>query len=151
MKESNILVSNNGHREMVNGAIQAFNDHDLDRWMSFYAEDVIHIQPDKSEPQRGRAVIREDYQVSTWLPFPDFHFDLELAFGQDDWLCVHGTFRGTQDGPLQGPDDTVIEPTHRSVSIPLCMVIRVEDGLMTEVHEYNDQLTFLTQLGLMVE
>jgi predicted ester cyclase len=96
-----------------------------------------------------QADIREDYLVSTWTPFPDFHFDVDRAFGEANWICVEGIFTGTHRGPLGGLNGEVIVPTHKSVRIPLCLVVKLEDGKAVEVHEYNDQLRFLTQLGLV--
>ena len=148
MSERAILTSNQDLRGLIGAAIAALNAHNLEAWMGFYADDALHYQPSRGEPLRGRAAIREDYLVATWLPFPDFHFELERVFSEGQWVCVEGTFTGTHEGPLPGSNGEVVEPTHRSVRIPICLVVKVEKGKALEVHEYNDQLGLVTQLGL---
>jgi steroid delta-isomerase-like uncharacterized protein len=148
MSGSQFITSNENLRHLIEDAIEAFNAHNLDRWISFYAEDALHFQPNRMEPLCGRAEIREDYRASTWAPFPDFHFEVDRAFGAGNWVCVEGIFTGTHRGPLGGLSGEVIAPTHKSVRIPLCLVVKLEDGKAVEVHEYNDQLRFLAQLGL---
>lgn len=133
---------------LLHDAIQAFNAHDLDGWMEFYAEDASHIQPNLSEPLTGRAEIREDYLKSTWIPFPDFRFELERAFGDGDWMCVMGVLTGTHTGPLAGFGEEVVAPTNQSIRVPLCLVVQFKDGRAVQVYEYNDQLGLLDQLGL---
>lgn len=145
-------MSNMTNRQLHNvldGAIEAFNAHDLDRWMEFYAEDAIHIQPNLKDPLSGKEAIREDYLNSTWTPFPDFRFELEHAFGENNWMCVTGKLTGTHTGPLPGTDEAAVQPTNRPIRIPLCLVIEFSDGRAIRVYEYNDQLTLLHQLGLM--
>lgn len=148
MSEPEILVSDESLRHLVKEIVEAFNVHDLDRVVNWYAEDALHHQPNITEPLRGRNEIREDYRKATWVPFPDFHVDLERAFGEGNWLCVQATFTGTHEGPLEGSGGETIAPTGRSIRIPICFVVRVGEGRAVEVYEYNDQLSFLAQLGL---
>jgi predicted ester cyclase len=101
------------------------------------------------EPLCGQTEIREDYLATTWTPFPDFHFEVDRAFGEVNWICIVGIFTGIHRGPLGGVNGEVFAPTHKSVRIPLGLVVKFEDGKAMEVHEYNDQLRFLTQLGLV--
>jgi ketosteroid isomerase-like protein len=143
-----LLISNPDIRQMIEDAIAAFNAHDLDGWMDYYAEDARHFQPNRVEPLRGREEIREDYRKATWVPFPDFHFEISRAFGQENWLCVQGDFTGTNRGPMESPGGEMQPATNRVVRVPICFVVRVENGKLAEVYEYNDQLGFLVQLDL---
>lgn len=142
---------NEGLRSLLDDAIGAFNAHDLDGWMEFYAEDAVHVQPNLAEPLSGRAEIQEDYLKSTWIPFPDFRFELERAFGEDDWMCVTGILTGTHKGPLPGFGEEEVAPTNRSIRVPICLVIRFQEGQAAQVIEYNDQLGLLNQLGLTAQ
>ena len=135
-------------RQTVEAGLRAFNAHDLDGWMALHAEDAVHTQPNRAEPLRGREAIRADYLAATWTAFPDFRFELARAFGAGGWVCVEGVFTGTHSGPLASPGGETIPPTGRQVRVPLCMVLRLAGGRIVEVHEYNDQLGFLAQLGL---
>jgi predicted ester cyclase len=128
--------------------VEAFNQHDLDYVASRHAEGALHHQQGRLVPLRGRDEIREDYRRSPWVPFPDFQFELERAFGQGEWLCVQETLTGTYKGPLEGPGGETIPATGRAIRVPICFVVRVDGGKAVEVYEYNDQLGFLAQLGL---
>jgi predicted ester cyclase len=149
MSKLDNLESKRHSEHRIEQATKAFNAHDLDRWMDFYAADAVHIQLNQAEPLRGQAEIREDYRVSTWIPFPDFHFALERVFSENGWVCVQGIFSGTHAGPLSGLNGEVVAPTHRQVRIPLCLVIQLEAGRAVRVHEYSDQRDLLNQLGLI--
>lgn len=145
---SEILVSDERLRGLVEEVVEAFNAHDLGRVAHWYAEDARHYQPNRTEPLRGRDDIREDYRKATWIPFPDFHFELDRAFGQGEWLCVQGVLTGTHEGPLEGPGGETTPATGRSIEVAICLVVRVKSGKAVEVYEYNDQLSLLAQLGL---
>ena len=148
MGGSHNLVANKHHHHLIEKAIDAFNAHDLKRWLDFYAEHALHFQPNRAEPLRGKAEIGEDYLLSTWTAFPDFHIEVVRAFGEAKWICVMGIFTGTHTGALAGADGGIIAPTHKAVRIPLCMVVKIEEDMAVEVHEYSDQLGFWAQLGL---
>jgi len=72
MDKSKILISDEDMAHMVKEVLPAFNRHDLDFVVNWHAKDALHHQPNRSEPLRGREAIREDYRLSTWIPFPDF-------------------------------------------------------------------------------
>jgi predicted ester cyclase len=148
MDKSKILISNNEMAQMVEEVIAAFNRQDLDYVANWHAEGAIHHQPNRPEPLCGREAIREDYRQSTWIPFPDFKFELDRAFGQDEWFCIQGTLIGTHQASIEGPDGESIPATGKKIHVPICFVVRVKDGKAVEVFEYNDQLGFLHQLGL---
>jgi predicted ester cyclase len=143
-----MLISNPDLRQMIEEAIAAFNTHNLDRWVSYYAEGARHYQPGRAEPLCGRDEIREDYRKTTWIPFPDFHFEVVRAFGHENWICVEGDLTGTHKGPLQGPGGELLPATNKVIRVPVCFVARVENRKLVEVHEYNDQLGLLAQLGV---
>lgn len=117
--------------------------------MEFYAESALHYQPTQIEPLRGRKEIREDYEKLTNIPFPDAHLEKVRSFGQGDWICMELIFRGTHTGPLMGPGDEEFPPTNKSVQVPICFVVKIQDGKIIEAHEYTDQLGYLAQLGIL--
>jgi len=46
------------------------------------------------------------------------------------------------------PDGGAIAPTNKAVDVPYCLVVKFDDGVITEVNEYYDQLEMMTQLGI---
>lgn len=149
MDRSKILILDERMAHMVEEVVAAFNRHDLDYIANWHAKDAVHHQPNRPEPLRGREEIREDYRQSTWIPFPDFQFELDRAFGQDEWFCVQGKLKGTHKAAIPGPDGDPIPPTGKEIHVPICFVVHVVEGEAVEVFEYNDQLGFLEQLGLL--
>ena len=81
--------------------------------------------------------------------FPDSIVEVQRHFGKGDWACVEVLFTGTHTGPMPGPGGTEIPPTHKQVKWPYCMVMKFKDGLVSELYEYYDQVSLMTQLGLM--
>ncbi len=49
-------------REQHDKAVEAFNNHDAERVVEFYAPDAILYDPQYNEPQNGRDAIRKDYE-----------------------------------------------------------------------------------------
>jgi len=133
---------------LVNEALDAFNSHDVDKFINFYAKDALHYQPTQPEPLKGRTAIKEDYMNLTFNAFPDVVFEKVNIFYQNEWVCVESIFKGTHKGSLLDPEKGEIAPTNKYIEVPICFVIKMKNGKMKEVHEYNDQLGFLTQLGL---
>jgi steroid delta-isomerase-like uncharacterized protein len=135
--------------KLVDDALKAFNSHDIDRFMSFYAENALHYQPTQAEPLRGLSAIKEDYMNLTFKAFPDVAFETSNVFSQGEWVCIEGIFKGTHKGPLLDAEKGEIPPTNKYVEVPICFVMKFKDDKIVEVHEYNDQLGFLKQLDLV--
>jgi len=86
--------------------------------------------PSRKGPLKGRDAIRKDNEE--FIPLlPYAHFEITNAFGQDNWLCVEGIVSGT----YKGPNEQVIR-------VPSCMVVKLQENKVKEVHEYFDQSAF---------
>src|SRR5215475_10431573 len=91
--------------------LQAFNTHDLDRIMSFFAEDCVLKMPRGAEPWGTRLVgttaVREGLR-SRFAGIPDVHYgdDTHLVSGQigvSRWT-LRGTTAAGQPVEVQGCD-----------------------------------------------
>ena len=133
--------------QKVDAMIEAFNDHDLDRFVELHAESFVHHDPALPEPLKGHRALREFFQGSV-TAFPDIQVEKERVFGQGDWVCVEFTFSGTHRGPLLGPGGEMIPATNKPVRFKDCVVLKFEGGEVTEEREYYDHLGLMTQLGL---
>lgn len=133
--------------KLIDNVISAFNLHDVEKFMSYYAPDARHFQPTQPEPFKGREAIKEDYMNATFTPFPDVQIEKKRVFYQGNWVCFEGILRGTNKGPIKSEQET-IPPTGKKIEVPFCFVVKLRGGLMIEVHEYTDQLGYLKQIGL---
>ncbi len=132
-------------RQRVERVVKALNDRDWDAYGREYSSDLVVEAPGlKSSGRDARVKWVQDLIVA----FPDGHATVNRVFGSGEWACAELVFAGTHLGPLASGDG-VVAPTHRTVRFPYCLVIRVQDGQVAELHEYFDQVELLTQLGLL--
>ncbi len=84
----------------------AFNAHDLDRVMTFFAEDCVLEMPRGTEPWGSRFAGRQAVRVALAARFeglPDVHYgdaehfvDAEAGTGMSKWLLTGTTPDGTR-------------------------------------------------------
>jgi predicted ester cyclase len=74
--------------------------------------------------------------------FPDSRLSIAHVFAEGNWLAFHGTYVGTQRGPM-GP----FPPSNKQMSIEIAGIQRFENGKIAEMWVTWDNLTALIQLG----
>ncbi|MFQ6060383.1 MAG: ester cyclase [Thermoplasmata archaeon] len=131
---------------IVDAQMEAFNAGDLDRCLGYFSESTVRYAPGLSEPIRGRDALREAIE-SFLAPFPDMRAEKVSLFAQGDLVCLQAVAAGIHKNPFKGPRGE-IPPTNSPVRIPICHVFKVENGEITEDHQYFDVLGFLAQLGV---
>ena len=70
------------------------------------------------------------------------------TFEVGDTIIVEGTYSGTQTGPLVGPGST-IPATGKAFSFPYVDILQARDGKVISHRIYWDNVTFLSQLGVL--
>ena len=133
--------------QKLDAAHEAFNAQDWDGFFELYAESAVYSGPGIPEPLKGRAALREAFEVFH-TAFPDIRSKPERSFGQGDWVCMEYTITGTHTGPLKLPGGETIPATNKPVRLQGCGVYKFEGGEITEEHDYSDQLGMMAQLGL---
>ncbi|MHA2021950.1 MAG: nuclear transport factor 2 family protein [Candidatus Thorarchaeota archaeon] len=133
---------------LVNTTLEAFEAHDMDGFVSFMSESVVNYAPGRSEPLIGREAVRED-NIGFLTMYPDVVFEITRIFGDGEMVCAEGYVKGTNTGPIPSPDGKISPPTNKSVRVPACFVVKIENGLISEIREYLDQLEFSRQLGTL--
>ncbi|HEX8221991.1 MAG TPA: ester cyclase [Chloroflexia bacterium] len=132
--------------ELVKRYYDAFNRGDLDEAARAFSPDV-----ETTEPGAGTM-----HSVDQWKAYgagfkramPDARLNFKSAVEQGNTLAVEGTFTGTHTGPLLTPAGEV-PPTGRSIELPYIDIFTAEGGLLVTHRVYYDQITMLSQLGLM--
>lgn len=129
-------------------AIRGLNARDWETYGSVYAVSLVwtHV-PGLSEPTKGREA-RVKWVQGIVGAFPDGVVEKRRSFGQGDWLCMELTFTGTHKGPIPAGGQT-IPATNKGLRLPYCLVLKFDRGVVTELHEYFDQLEMLRQIGAM--
>ena len=135
---------------LVEAGMEAFNAHDWDRFLAMNDDSIVNYAPDLEEPLKGLDALRDRFEGGA-AAFPDQHLETRHIFGQGEWVVFEAIFTGTHKGPMRDPTGEEVPPTGKWVEVPIAFVFRVQGGKVTEQHDYYDNLSFLSQLGLAPE
>ena len=127
---------------------EAINLHDLDAFAQQWVPDVVVHTPISLGPLKGRKAVREDMEMFM-RAFPDLEGELVEVLELDDRAAVRWTFRGTNTGPLPGPQNS-IAPTNRRIELPTAEFHRYNSQWQVlEDYRYFDVAGLMVQLGLV--
>ncbi|MER6511498.1 nuclear transport factor 2 family protein [Nonomuraea sp. NPDC001636] len=134
-------------RDVRDRYTDAFNAHDMKALLSTFSPAGVSISPEGVS--QGHSELAS-YLEEFWTAFPDVRAVItESSAGEattvDELLMV-----GTHRGPYTMPDGQVLPATDRPLRLRCCYVCTVEDGLITSLRLYFDQLELLTQLSSSV-
>ena len=68
---------------------------------------------------------------------------------EGDYVVEQARYVGTHTGPLRAPNGTEVPATGKSFDFPFIGVFQVENGKISSIRIYYDQVELFTQLGLM--
>ena len=140
-------MSNEENIDVIKSGMEAYNARDWARHSETIAEFIVYYSPESLEPVKGLDASKERFKANAEA-FPDYHIETKQVFGQGDWVVLEGVFTGTHKGAFPTPGGQEIPPTGKRVELPELWVFKVEGGKVAEEHDYYDNLTFLSQLGL---
>ena len=110
-----------------------------------FADDYVRhdLRPTQAEAGgAGMARIAADFRRA----FPDARWQVDLVFGEDDYVVARWTATGTFTGPWGG-----VEPTGRSATFSGVNIYRFgPDGKVAELWNHRDDLGFMEQIGAHV-
>jgi predicted ester cyclase len=133
--------------KIVTDTLKAFNSYDMDGFTKNMSDSILDFIPGRPAPLIGPKAIRDDNSGFLTI-FPDAQFNMSNVFGQGDWVCVEGFFEGTHKGPFPVPGGKPIPATGRKIKVSQCMVVKMHQGKLVEIHEYFSHLDFVNQLGI---
>jgi steroid delta-isomerase-like uncharacterized protein len=135
--------------QLLGGAVEAFNNHDIDRFLALMAEDVAFRHSAWPTPLRGKAELAEFYDGYLWSAFPDLRLDRAdgpFLHPHAPRLSVAWRATGTHRGPIDPPG---LAPSGRRVDVQVREVAAVRDGLLSEASIILDMAEFMRQLGVL--
>jgi steroid delta-isomerase-like uncharacterized protein len=126
--------------DAVRAAIDAWNAHDRELYVSSYAPDVtLHGFPEGVDD----AASLGDFFAGFWAAVPDASIEARELFGDGDRAAAALTITGTHDGELMG-----VPPSHRPISVDVCTIVRFgDDGRIVERWNVADFLSMMQQIG----
>ena len=126
--------------------VDAYNTRDFDRLDGVVAPDGEYRNVATGELFRGAEGIKR-YQRNWATAFPESRIELTNIVACGETVTMEYVGRGTQTGPLNTPQGT-IPPSGREVELPLCDVLTVRGGRITDGRTYYDVATLMRQLGM---
>jgi steroid delta-isomerase-like uncharacterized protein len=135
-------------RQVASERVDAFNDHDVQAFSDFYADDAVLIAPTFPEPLTSRASIHQN-EADFITAVPDVYVEMIEAIVDGRTQVLEVVLRGTHTGPLAGEGGTA-PPTGNSVEVPMVLISRFsDDGKITRENRYYDAGAMMRQLGLV--
>jgi steroid delta-isomerase-like uncharacterized protein len=130
-------------------ALDHLNAHDLDSFAAMHAEGYELTDTATGETYHGREGARKNME-GWFTPFPDARIEVVNVIAGDTWVTIEAIGRGTQTGPLAGPEGE-IPPTGRVLELPFCSTLQIENGEFVAGRDYYNVADLMQQLGLMPE
>lgn len=128
-------------------AIECWNATDRDGWAALYTDDVVYEAPGGARIS-GLADLKEKYFDAVVTAAPDRSSDVVL-FADGEHVVEQARYTGTHTGTWRNPDGAEIPATGKKLDFPFVGVFRVEDGKISSIRLYYDQVDVFTQLGLI--
>ena len=124
---------------------EAWNSHDIEGVLSFYAPGCVGEDVGTAIPLLGRDAMRtmlENY----WRAFPDLKFEVVDSLAEGSRIAIFWIGEGTHQGTIMN-----IPPTGRRVRVRGVSIIEVEDGLIVRGQSIWDLAGMLRHMGLLPE
>jgi steroid delta-isomerase-like uncharacterized protein len=127
--------------EIAKAGITAYNDKDWSKAKELLAPDAVYDEKGTHRRIEGAGEIIQAWQG--WArAFPDSKATFVREFASGDTAILEIVWKGVHTGPLQTPTGT-IPPSNKSIEMPACEGVRVEDGKIKSGSHYFDMLTML--------
>jgi predicted ester cyclase len=126
-------------------SFETYTEGNVDVIDELVSEEYRLYDPMSPEPIRGREGLK-DYVESLREAAPDFSATIEHVIADDEFVAVHFTIRGTQEGSVP---DLGLEPTGNPFEVVGIELDRIEEGKLVETWLAYDTLGFAEQLGAL--
>ena len=131
--------------EIAKAPTIAYNDKNWGRVMDLFGAGGTYDEKATQRRLQGAEPI-----IDVWkgwaTAFPDSKATFVREFASGDTAIIEVVWKGTHTGPLLMPSGA-IPPSNKSIELPACHVIEVQDGKVKSFTQYFDLLTLLTQIG----
>ena len=127
----------------------AFNQGDVERALQGASEEVEIVFMPTGQIFHGRQGFA-DFMRDHKTAFPDVRIEVTNQIAADNYVVNEFVAHGTHTGPLATPTGA-IAPTGRRATFTVCEVCQFQGGKLTSVHNYQDMVALLRQLGLIGE
>jgi steroid delta-isomerase-like uncharacterized protein len=135
-------------KQVLERAIECWNAADRDGWAALYTDDVVYEGPGGARIS-GLEDLKQKYFDALLTAAPDRRSDDVVLFAEGDHVVEQARYTGTHTGTWRNPDGAEVPATGKKMDFPFVGVFRVENGKISSIRIYFDQIEVFTQLGLM--
>lgn len=133
-------------KELIEKGTDLYNKGDVEGFCALYSDDIVLTTPDGQF--EGRENIQE-YVQGLYNAFPSGGITLGRSCENDDLYFGEFALSATNTGPIAMPDGSELPATNRTVELKATEIARVENGRIAQHDMMWDNMTFLSQLGLV--
>lgn len=141
------MVTPRSNADIARDIYAAFSRGDLHAAVEFAADNVEVVFIPTGQVFRGHPGF-DEFIRGHKTAFPDIRIEVSNQVAAGDDVINEFIAHGTHTGPLATPAGP-IPPTGRAVTFTACEVQRFRDGKLVSLHNYQDLLSVLRQLGVM--
>lgn len=131
------------NKQVVRDLFAALDAQDYELLMQLTSEDGVTHVAGYDEPVTGEVML--EVIPAYYTAFPDYNHVIEELVAEGDLVVARITYRGTHEGDFEG-----IPATGNSVTYTGMQLFRVVDGVIMESWLIEDNLSFMTQLGMQL-
>jgi steroid delta-isomerase-like uncharacterized protein len=135
-------------KKVLEEAVELWNATDRDGWAALYTDDVVYEAPGGSRIS-GLADLKEKYFDALVTAAPDRRSRDVILFADGNHVVEQARYTGTHTGTWRNPDGAEVPATGKKLDFAFVGIFRVEDGKISSIRIYYDQIEVFTQLGLL--
>ena len=131
------------HKKELMDALNAFNAHDIEKFLLFSADDIMGENVALGTATHGKEESRK-YFSQLFAAIPNIKIEPTLIFCSGKYRCMEYVMSGMPVKELGG-----IPASGKSFAIRCAGVSEVKDGKTFRASTYSDLTTMLRQLGVL--
>jgi steroid delta-isomerase-like uncharacterized protein len=135
-------------KRVLEQAIERWNAVDRDGWATLYTDDVVYEAPGGARIS-GLADLKEKYFDALVTAGPDRGSSDVVLFEDGEYVIEQARYTGTHTGTWRSPTGAEVPATGKKLDFPFVGIFRVQNGKISSIRLYFDQVEVFTQLGLM--
>ena len=130
--------------KMLENYFKAWNNHDVERILSFFTDDCFYEDVALKRIVRGKTELRA-LLVSVFTDIAGFKMEIKSVFSEGSW----GAGEWIMSGRFVHSSDPLLTATGKSFLVRGATVFELSNGKISRNTDYLDLTGFLRQVGLM--
>ena len=122
---------------------EVINSHNVGGVKSFVTTDFIDHNPNPGHTGKGMDDLAAQLS-EMFTAVPDFHITADFMIAEEDTVVAYLTMTGTNTGPYGK-----LPASNKPVKINGIDIVHIKDGKATERWGVFDDLSFMTQIGVV--